>query len=772
MISKILNKKSGEYSENGILKPDQSELEYGELAINYHDGGESIFFKTDNNEIIDFVSKEILESVLQDKIADTIGEINSKYSPLTIETVSSGTIVINTTSTGKYEYKVNNGNWKEGTSAKTINVSYGDKIRLRGNKETFKGVSFSSSTAKFKASGNIASLTDKTNYDNVYNLPSAYSSVTFQNTFAGCTGLIDAEKLILPFTSLTQNMYNGMFSGCTSLLTAPELPATCLNNSCYQGMFLNCTSLTTSPELPATSLSNSCYKNMFQGCTSLIVSPGLPALVLADSCYKNMFANCTSLITAQVQLPAKTGVTSCYQGMFSGCTSLVYVPEMKLTTFGNSQSACQAMFKNCTSLLTAPSLSALTLVNSCYANMFQGCSSMTRLACYATNISDTSSTVNWLEGVAEKGKFISADSMKDVWPKDTPNGIPTGWYSTFDSMPLTIEIMSVDEDYNSDEQICLAEYFLGGISNIKYSMNDGPWVEPDYSEGRFYFDVKRGDKISFKADGWNGSTSGSTNMFETNGSITCNVYGNILSLFDSENYEDSRTYTPPSETGDYENPFGMGQIFEDTNIVDASNLILPTSWPSYMGYGTEWDAYGMFDSMFAGCTLLTSAPLLEGTALTSYCYGKMFENCESLTTPPELPATTLADYCYYAMFKGCTNLTSAPELPATTLTEYCYNSMFSWCESLTIAPDLLATTPIGGCYYYMFQGCTNLEYIKCMLSYIQADDHGTDYPATQYWTESVGSNQGTFVRNANMSEEWSEGDDGIPYGWDVEYANE
>ena len=61
-----------------------------------------------------------------------------------------------------------------------------------------------------------------------------------------------------------------MFSGCTSLTSAPELPATTLANGCYGGMFYNCSSLTTAPAaLPATTLAIGCYAGMFQGCTSL-----------------------------------------------------------------------------------------------------------------------------------------------------------------------------------------------------------------------------------------------------------------------------------------------------------------------------------------------------------------------------------------------------------------------------------------------------------------------------------------------------------------------
>ena len=61
----------------------------------------------------------------------------------------------------------------------------------------------------------------------------------------------------------------GMFNGCSSLTTAPELPATTLNRYCYREMFHGCTSLTSAPELPATTLAQYCYHGMFYGCTNL-----------------------------------------------------------------------------------------------------------------------------------------------------------------------------------------------------------------------------------------------------------------------------------------------------------------------------------------------------------------------------------------------------------------------------------------------------------------------------------------------------------------------
>lgn len=66
--------------------------------------------------------------------------------------------------------------------------------------------------------------------------------------------------------------YCAMFHECTSLITAPELPATTLASGCYSAMFFGCTSLTTAPALPATTLADYCYDSMFYGCASIKVS--------------------------------------------------------------------------------------------------------------------------------------------------------------------------------------------------------------------------------------------------------------------------------------------------------------------------------------------------------------------------------------------------------------------------------------------------------------------------------------------------------------------
>ena len=167
-----------------------------------------------------------------------------------------------------------------------------------------------------------------------------------------CTGniesLLDYKTVAAgEHPAMARFCYYGLFQGCTSLATAPSLPATTLTQGCYMMMFNNCTSLTTAPSLPATTLAQGCYAWMFDNCTSLIAAPSLPATTLADYCYYYMFRSCTSLTTAP-SLPATTLADYCYYYMFSACTSLT----------------------------TVPSLPATKLAEVCYSGMFIGCSNI------------------------------------------------------------------------------------------------------------------------------------------------------------------------------------------------------------------------------------------------------------------------------------------------------------------------------------------------------------------------------------------------------------
>jgi hypothetical protein len=85
-----------------------------------------------------------------------------------------------------------------------------------------------------------------------------------------------------------------MFRGCSSLVTAPELPATTLTVGCYNNMFNDCASLTTAPELPATTLTDMCYIDMFKDCTSLNYIKMLATDISAPMCLGSWVANVSS----------------------------------------------------------------------------------------------------------------------------------------------------------------------------------------------------------------------------------------------------------------------------------------------------------------------------------------------------------------------------------------------------------------------------------------------------------------------------------------------
>ena len=70
-------------------------------------------------------------------------------------------------------------------------------------------------------------------------------------------------------TQLSKYAFFALFEGCTSLLSAPELPATTMEYGCYAQMFSGCTALKSAPELPAEALAMNCYQRMFRGCSTL-----------------------------------------------------------------------------------------------------------------------------------------------------------------------------------------------------------------------------------------------------------------------------------------------------------------------------------------------------------------------------------------------------------------------------------------------------------------------------------------------------------------------
>ena len=321
--------------------------------------------------------------------------VDLKATPLTIEAITNGAIVVNSPKDGMKFSK--DGGQTKMTVVSNINVAAGDKVSFYGSATSYHGTFIVGSGDGFtcKVYGNIMSLVDETDFANVTTLP---ANSTFRQLFMANTCLTDASGLLLPATELTEACYYSMFQSCTSLTAAPALEATKMAKECYASMFNGCENLTTAPEkLPAEKMENYCYQNMFRGCAKLATAPELPAETLAIYCYQNMFYGCTSLTTAPQQLPATTLANYCYN----------------------------QMFYNCTSLTTAPVLPATTLAANCYTSMFQKCSSLNAVTCLAPSIVINTHSKNWLSGVASTGTFTKLSTA--TWATNNVSSIPSGW---------------------------------------------------------------------------------------------------------------------------------------------------------------------------------------------------------------------------------------------------------------------------------------------------------------------------------------------------------
>lgn len=353
-----------------------------------------------------------------------------------------------------------------------------------------------------------------------------------------------------------------------------------------------------------------------------------------------------------------------------------------------------------------------------------------------------------------------------------------------------------EHDYSKDyltfealEDNCKIIFLGNYIKEIKYSLNnDLTWntlydnefiILNNHEIVHFY---NENDSVLYDGNTMD-PTYGYCHFYSEN---KFNVYGNILSLY---NFNKNLLWY-----------IFVGLFKNCINLIDASNLILPTTTLVQSCYKSMFEnctslttapklpatilanscyesmfynctsltitptlpatilAIQCYKNMFKGCTSLTTAPALPATKLSQYCYSSMFEDCTSLTTSPALPATILVENCYLFMFWGCKSLTSAPALPATTLANYCYSDMFRNCTSLTTAPELPATTLVSQCYRGIFYGCTSLNYIKCLATNISASN------CTNSWVSGV-AKSGTFIKNSKTN--FNIGSSGIPDGWEV-----
>lgn len=245
----------------------------GETYDIYH----SPFTIYEDTTVYAYAQVDDIQSDIVSKLCEYIEIPDNDYANqyLTFDVLTSGTIawkaIGNLAKT--ISYSINDGEWGEITSTSSgvfITVAQGDKVRFKGtnqqyatSKSNYSG--FDGGTAKYNIYGNIMSLIYGDDFIGNNTLPS--KSYVFCSIFKQ-SGVVSAENLVLPATTLQTYCYRAMFSKAHSLEKAPALPATTLATGVYWYMFEECP-ITEAPELLADTLVSECYGHMFEGCTQL-----------------------------------------------------------------------------------------------------------------------------------------------------------------------------------------------------------------------------------------------------------------------------------------------------------------------------------------------------------------------------------------------------------------------------------------------------------------------------------------------------------------------
>ena len=118
-------------------------------------------------------------------------------------------------------------------NTQTVSINEGQTLSFRGNLTP-------------NPSNGIGTFTVDKNYDLKGNVMSMLFGDKARNNFS-----LNAKNY-----AFYKLFYN---NNTLKTISSNFLPATTLANSCYYSMFYGCTSLTTAPELPATNLADYCY---------------------------------------------------------------------------------------------------------------------------------------------------------------------------------------------------------------------------------------------------------------------------------------------------------------------------------------------------------------------------------------------------------------------------------------------------------------------------------------------------------------------------------
>ena len=444
------------------------------------------------------------------------------------------------------QYSTNNSSWKDYTVGNSINVKKGTYLyfraknasvqcmgRVNGDYMAYHHFVISGSAADVRCYGNVMSL-----------LSSNFSAIT----------------------TVPEYGLNNLFSGCSKITTAPQVPATTVGKQAYQGMFSGCASLQSIPTLPSTgTFGESACIYMFNGCSAL-TSVEVPVINATSRCFEYMFQDCTGLVEAQL-----------------ACTSVAYRS---------------------------------------FANMFKGCTNLCRVSVsFETWPTSSSSTSGWLDGVALKGTIDGPEAL--TCSTIGTSSVPTGWtlnpdylcftsesgtsyveLSTFGS-PAELQLLYSKDRYNwiylnvgASKSISLGTklYVRAATKNDSFSLN----------ANHYHY---------FKLTGKVAASGNAMSVLDATCQQTSLPSNGLSSMFFNQAALTKAPKLPATTLGEY----AYWYMFSGcTSLEEAPELPATTL------------TRGCYYEMFYGCTSLTKAPDLPATTLVSSCYSQMFYGCKKI----------------------------------------------------------------------------------------------------------------------------------------------
>ena len=383
---------------------------------------------------------------------------------------------------------------------------------------------------------------------------------------------------------------------------------------------------------------------------------------MVETYAKNLFVDSDIVDASNLILPATKLSRFCYQNMFEGSSSLV----------------------------SAPILPASTLTPFCYKTMFYGCSNLNNITMLALDISEDGCLGYWVNGVSPTGTFIKHPEMNDL-PIGI-NGIPEGWeVRDYDfGFEYSVDVDEIDLTHNLTATINVTSNtnwsveYNGDWFNVSLTGGDGDGVVTvtanSYNKG---ISIKDGyiSFISTNLEFYRVRVYQGIEPFESCFYIEPNTSDNEVTVRLSVGIMDASAY------------YFVDNEWRELKGDNPITINKRTYFKNYLRAYNNWEGF------FIGglCNIGGNIETLLGEMRDQYAY-KLFENCDIVDASNLiLPATTLGRLCYRNMFYRNEYLVKAPTLPATTLNQYCYYEMFYGCTSLNNITMLATNISADNC---------------------------------------------------------------------------